>query len=450
MNYIYLLLVVLAGVLLLCIITSRKVLLSPQFGFTVGFFISVTYSLFYIKKWNLVLSIATFKVIGGGVLLFFIVSTIVQLMYKSPTNNLSSKKSMNRVLNSLEISIYKQVDIWKLFIMLCFQLLTLIWLFLFLRRLTGGGFADSIAYYRNSMFSESKMTLPKLLFHARAFCIASSYVWSYLFLSNLMLENGKRKKGKWKYKFLLLCNLLISCVISIMLGGRGGLIQIIIAFIVQLYFLLGERNQWKNVLSLKTVGIVVLIGMGTMLSFQGIGLLIGRTSDIDIGEYIAVYISAEIKNLDTFIREENYGSDIYNNQTFIYLINAFSGKLGLPNWQHDLDLPFRYYGTHPLGNVATVFLPFLYDYGYMGIFLLIPPMAIFSQIVFQHALKSHNTEKHVFPISVIMYSYVFFEVFFSLFSNKFYENIVSTNFIYTLLYWKILQCFLDPILKLKK
>ena len=436
MNYIFSLVLFLAVILFLCLVTSKKVFLTPQFGFTIGFFISVIYAIFYIKKWGLYLSKGTFWVIGGGVLLFFIVSIITQWLYKIFPIYSSKKQSMSQILSSCGIPINKTIDNWKLVVMVGFQSVTLLWLILYLHRLPGRGLVGSIAYFRNSMFSSQALTLPKALFHMRALCIASAYVWAYLFLRNLIIE--KREK---KYRILLIANFLISCFISVLLGGRGGLIQIIIASVVQMYFILGEKNNWEKVLNLKTVGIIALIGCGVMASFQGLGFLLGRTSNVDVAEYLAVYISAEVKNLDTFIRRGNFGSDIYHNQTFISMINAFSGKLGLPNWQHDLDLPFRYYGVHPLGNVATTFLPFLYDYGYKGVFLLVPPMAVFSQIVFQHALNGNRRKNHAFSFTIVMYSYVFFTIFFSLFSNKFYENIVSTSFIYTLIYWEILQLF---------
>lgn len=445
MNYIFSLLLLLAAILFFCLITSKKVLLTPQFGFTIGFFISVVYAIFYIKKWGLYLDKRTFWVIGGGVLLFYIISVIIQWLYRIMPIYASDKQPFSQLLSLFGIQINKKIDNWKLAIMAGFQLVTLLWLLFFLHRLTGRGLVGSILYYRSSMFSNQSITLPKLLFHFRALCIASAYVWEYLFLKNLIIE-----KNETRYLIWLVVNFLISSVISVLLGGRGGFVQIIIAFVVQMYFILGKKNNWKKVLSLKTVGIVALIGCGVLLSFQGLGLLLGRTSNVDVTEYIAVYISAEIKNLDTFIRMGNFGTDIYHNQTFISLINAFSGKLCLPNMHHELDLPFRYYGKYPLGNVATTFLPFLYDYGYKGVLLLVPPMAIFSQIVFQHALNRNHNDKHAFSLTIVVYSYVFFSIFFSLFSNKFYENIVSINFIYTLIYWGILQWFLSAKFVIKK
>ena len=106
---------------------------------------------------------------------------------------------------------------------------------------------------------------------------------------------------------------------------------------------------------------------------------------------------------------------------------------------HDykLDLPFRNINGLNLGNVYTTFYPYIYDFGYIGEFLLVLIMAIISQVIYE-LTKNAKTNTHPL-LSVLVYSNIINCLILSFFSNKFYENIISIEMIKKVIFWILLN-----------
>ena len=85
-----------------------------------------------------------------------------------------------------------------------------------------------------------------------------------------------------------------------------------------------------------------------------------------------------------------------------------------------------------MGNVYTTFYSFAYDFGYLGIIVLTALMGFFSELVYEKALKIK--ESFASMLLVIYSSFISYQLVFSFFSDKFYEEVLTPGTITTAIY----------------
>lgn len=419
-----------------CLGFSKRQVLTPQFGFCLSFLISTTYAILYVEEWSLDPSPGTFWTLLGGGLLFFVVSIIVGYVYDLMHKK---EKRLIRIKHKDPSTNVINIDNWKLIFFGIIQLFTLLLIIRFFSSISIGSLSATIYYYRHTnLFTEDIIRLPRHVVYLRHFSVASGYVWTYILINKFIY---KSKKGR----ILLLVNIVISIVNGVILGGRTPAMVLIVAAGVQYYFIAQKKNGWSRVIKIKQVIKIMAICVVVLIAFEESVLLLGRTLNYDFGEYLAIYLSAEIKNLDIFIREGRFGAGPEKWQTLIYVVNALE-SIGISRGlYHKLDIPFQRVNGHSLGNVATTYYAFLYDGGYFAVFLFITIMAIISQIAYKKAVVSRKTEDGTISIPVIAYSYIYFTLLFSFFSNKFYEMLFTREYIRYLIFWYLLILFIKKV-----
>ena len=331
----------------------KKALLSPQIGYCGGFLLQTIYALFWQEKYDICLSEDTFYVLSLGAVTFTFVSWGVQLL----CGKLSIKnKSVNKNKRLGEpITIEK----WKLIGFTLFQIIVLLLVFTHIFSGTSGSVSSAInSFYRTHMLiGSSENSIPTYISLMRCICIASGYFWAYVLCHNVIYGHEVSKK-------LLLVNVLLAVLLNIITGSRSGIIEMSIAVLVYVFLIYYFKNARFLPITSKLIGkILVLLVVGLFI-FHNAATLLGRTIQVDFSENLAVYLSAEIKNLDIFIRSENVGSGygIDTNNTLVNIINSFSGSLGMPDVAHKAYSKFNFVNGYNLGNVATTYLPFVFDH----------------------------------------------------------------------------------------
>ena len=181
------------------------------------------------------------------------------------------------------------------------------------------------------------------------------------------------------------------------------------------------------------------------------GNLFGRNFNINSNDYIAAYLSAEIKNLDIFIRKGQFGqgNSFATTQTFAHITNQLAGRYGFPERAFKFDQPYNYVNGHYLGNVYSTFWAFLYDGGYVAFILLTILMASILQLVYVKVAKSKNIVNQGIKLSLVIYGYMYFESLFSFFTAWFFARTFNTSFLYYIIYWILLKIYIEKI-KIKK
>ena len=438
------LLILLIGILIVALACWRlwpDVLLTPQLGFSLCFLPGILVGFFFVKRWKMQLSPTTVVVILGGVLVFFVVSLMISLTYSRGTLGRHAYPWADR-FRPAEPG-YIRVEEWKLVLFALIQLLVLALQILYFRTLDMGGISYAIGYFRRNNLLHG-LEMPGWLINLRAVMCASTFFWLYILIRN-------RVYGLRSGSLLLAANVALGMANSLVVGSRTELFQIFVAGVVQLYFVAREKNGWQSTAAqkrkrVKIIVIVAALAVALVLSFKLIGDAMGRDTRWSYYDYMGMYFSAELKNLDTFIRAtpDRVNTSLGNNQTLIAVVNWLAPRLRHPELVHGLDIPFRTINRLSLGNVYTTFYSFYYDGGLPGVALFTAVMAAVSQLAFLWAYRPARHPGRV-RMGVIVYSYVYFTIVFSFFSNKFYEQLFNVTFLKYLLFWWVLRFYVENV-----
>lgn len=433
-----------AVVFICCYAFSYKhIIFTPQFGFAFGFFLQTAYAILWADRWRLDLHPLTGAVYAGGILLFCVVSVLIQAavcncrFYFGDPSAMFHGKRVQKAVKQKEYEKIK-IDNWKLILFLGFQFLILLLCVRFLLKFAGTrDLSEAIYQYRYlSEFSEESVKVPSYINLSRVACIAAGSFWGYYWVKKIIHKD-------YTNIVLLSANIFLSILVSVVFGSRGDAFQMLMSIGIMFYFVFEKERGFKGKIRLKQIILFVVGVAAAIFSFQAIGNLLGRNNTRDFSEYISVYLSAELKNFDTFVRRGNFGAPLSRCQTMIYAVNYIAARLRMPALVHKLDVPFMTVGKYSLGNVSTTFYAFMYDGGVWGVIGFTTLMALLGQLMYLLVVKLKNEPYTNIPL--IIYSYVYYTFVFSFFSNKFYETVFNIKFVRFVIIWYILKFFVERI-----
>lgn len=412
------------ALLCFCQITSKKVIFTPEFCFVVCFLPQLIYALFYVEKWNFNLSIYTMFVYIIGVTTF----VFGALLYKSYFLKKEIVNKKNNNINKIELSNS------FLLLFLFFQMIAFVIVSQAIEQATGRtNLVEAIEMF-GFLSKGSGIEMANIPGKMNMICYTSSFLWSYYLIHSLVY---KYKSSK----ILLFLNLILSIVHHVVTGSRGGVIELIGASLIFWYLFRGESRNWEKIISFKVVFKGIVLAIFCLIGFRfSLGLL-GRsaTAGETISDYVARYLSAPLKNIDIKIRSGAMGvTRIFEWKTISSLLAFFSKFLGF-----DYSLILGDASTYMdingfgLGNVYTIYYPMIQDLDFFGPIIFIFLMSIICEILFVHAMKTAKNESEYthLRISVVIYGYVFSKLIFSFFSNRFYDNVISTGMIWCIIFW---------------
>lgn len=426
----YILFILLLIFLFISYSTFDQDIMSPAFVFTSSFTFCVGWAIAYANKWNLSLHVNTFLTIFSGVFLFVLFSWLTHFLFVNMKVLGNSRK--NTKLG--EINIEK----WKLIFFIIFELASIVYTIKELRHVTGiFSLTDAILNYRNETVTTGiQYSFPKVMVLMRLVTNAAGYWFSFVFANHFIVTH--------KIDIYSIIIVILSGVSNSILGGRGNSINVLMGLVVIFYFLYRAHNNIELGISFKVIIYGIISVVLILILFQQFGTVLGRVSQANPLDYLAKYCGAEIKNLDIFLQSGAFPNkfNYWGSQTFVNIIKTIGPSIGLTNVSYALDLPFLQINGYNLGNVYTTFYPYIYDFGYSGVVFLVPLMAIILQVVYENS----RVVKRGYPyLSLIIYGYMFSSIVLSFFSNKFYEQNFSLNFIMTVIIWILFDFFFCKI-----
>lgn len=439
MGYFCILFIIITYLLLLVLdrIVEKNILITPETVFLFGFIAQLAYSLLYVNEWNLELSIDTIMVyiIGSFSFCFFSVIFRNMLLYKSKKDLFEEKES-----NSHYIVISKT----KLILAAIFQLFAIVMMSRTLIQMTKAkNLASAINLY--ALLSKDRgFAVSQFVGKLNLFSYLSGFVWMYYLIHSIV----------YKYKnnrILIVLNLVLSFISNMLTGSRGGVIQVIITGLFCYYMLWEEKNNWRKRISTKSFIKIISLAIMVLIFFSASLKWLGRSTSVtSTNDYIGIYLSAEIKNLDIKIRDGciKYTS-IENWKTLNKLFSKVSSIFGWNVEKYYADAStYIMYNKKSLGNVYTIYYAFISDLGFFGLVFFGAIMAFVSQFIFAMALKK---DKSIYTLNTykLINAYILTMIFFSFFSNWFFDFIFSTGFIWCLITWVGLKLLLEWNKKIK-
>lgn len=265
--------------------------------------------------------------------------------------------------------------------------------------------------------------IPSLLYNMLT---GIAYIFSYILAAEFTFR-GRHFSVSALATFLL-------CTLGILVSGsRTAVLGPVIALVVSMILL---REQTKGKIRIGSIplkyilGIPALVALVIWLGYASTSL-IGRKIDQTPMDYIAVYLGAPLMNLNQAMSNGLPPSNYFGQFSLKYLYMSLAQGGILPADASVGAFPYIGYAGYFMGNVYTTYYAFLADFGYGGCLIAVVLMAVIMQLVFENAVQNGLT-KHI-PIAAIAYLYLGFNLFMSFFSSNFYQNLISTGFIKSVL-----------------
>lgn len=398
-----------------------KSIAAPPVLFCLGFLLCVLNSINYYEEWGLdKFHINTFGVLSIGISLFTITALIIK-------RNVSTSQKVR--YKEIEVDIPIKI----LLFYIIFQIGVYVLVFKELQRLTG--YADfatvvSTVNYMNKFDETETISLP--LFTRLLYKITNtlSYILSYLGVKTILNPQSSKQ-----IKLLYILIMGLSVFGPLLFGGRGGSIRIIWLIAFLFYFIYEERRKWNFSIPKKMIIIAFSATVLLVYFWSNFAVLLGREHEEGKNKEerfynIAIYCGAQVKNLDLYLNENSIqqNNDLIGYATFSNLYSRF-----IPNVKGKIIhlFQFRDYKGYQLGNVYTCFQSYIYDFGYLGVLLII----IFSYFLTKLWCKIRYLNPPNKVILICIYCMLSYSTFFSFFSEGFFTSVVSTSFISQLILW---------------
>lgn len=421
---------------LLLAITSylifRRDILAPCTLFAGGFLFSLSWALLYSPNWVFSLHDETFFVVLFALLTFIIVAGVVHLVFVKPKRRRIASNAESEVVAEGNLTHFQLPFI----VIASISLLQLVVLLLTYSKICqlfpSDGLLTSISWYNNAIkFStdtsiETYLGFP--LAPLRTFMICVGYVTTFYFANSIVNKRWNLETAFLSFSFLL------SVAIQMSTGGRLPVVLQLFLLLVCALYCYRRINGKDFVVPKKAKRILfVSIVLGLVL-FELSAALIGRASDRDPLEYLAIYLGAQIPNLDQFIQSSGQHSHgVFGYMTFISLNNWIGAKFNIGSLVYTFDQPFLRMNLREMGNVYSILYSFYYDFGFAGVVPLTGLMAFVSQFVYEKwSVKKLSLMTPSFL--TLVYGDIAYCVFMSFYCNRFYEDLFCVAFLYQLVY----------------
>ena len=422
---IWLLLVLLTLMLFLSFHLNQKDILSPAFIFTASFVFSVFWACLYAKEWELGLHMNTFLLLFFGILEFNVLCVLFHKLYIRchssfgiHQNDYFAKLYIPSWLKLAYLAVVAAVCAGTVFVLTRWAGLPL------------SKFIEAGRQYDNMKFDEvSSFKFPSWLSTGRVLVEAGCYWFGYDFFNRLICSR--------KFDWISFSIVLLSIACNLLTGQRSGAFNLLLANAFFCFFIIQKKKNSKKFLSMRGLIVLVLIVFAALGSFRTVGVLMQRNISKNTMDYLAMYLGAEIKNLDIFLQGERPVSEIWGMQTFQPLILSLAPKFGYNIPSYNIDLPYQKVNGFGLGNVYTIFYPFIYDFGYGGAFILVAFMAFLSQ--FSYEIAGHSRNRSAALLFAMIYGSMFSSLIFAFFSNKFFGNCFTIGFAKKIIFWVLFE-----------
>lgn len=395
----------------LAFIVSNQDIMAPSVMMCVMFIVSTMAAILNINNWSIDYNMLTVFVLATGIGSFILTEMVIR--------SVCLRKKLKTGFREGSFSHIKDISIepWLLIVMLLFNLLVINRYYTEVRRIVG-------AYGRNpsnvvwsyrvivtslALRSDASVEMTSTLLNQ---CIkvvsAVGYVTGYVLLRKIVFFGYKGKQN-----ILYIIVIITSLILGLIGGGRTGVIDFVCAMLIEFYILWNQKYEWKKNFSWKyiRIGFVMLI-IGIPVFYYSL-LLIGRSTDKTLFDYISNYIGGSIQNFNLYVQENGtiVQSDSWGEETFtgIYVL---LNKLGISAPVKNINLEFRSLNAYIRGNVYTFFRRPLHDFGLAGMCIFSSCVSFIYSWLYYGKIKNRTYYSKVEYVT-ILYGYFYYEVIYS-------------------------------------
>lgn len=251
----------------------------------------------------------------------------------------------------------------------------------------------------------------------------------------ILVNNYFAKSFKKNYGIVLCLCVITYVFLTLLSGERTSMVRIIgIVFIS--FGVFWKRKNPRKTFPVRHLAIGLLIFVGILYAFSAIRFFVGRSSQLELVDYIAFYFGSPLYNFDYGINHSYY-LDANNGHTFLGLVNNLA-RLGIGEVTsvHRVNISNSSLGIF-FGNTYTCMFDYYADFGIIGVIVLMAIFGIF--ITYMYCSAMYSSKNTIYKTAV----YTFFgtSVIFAAFTEQFYGTYIAVNTIIALLAIRLVLIF---------
>lgn len=260
----------------------------------------------------------------------------------------------------------------------------------------------------------------------------------FALVHNICFKNLKKKD------FLLVLIIFLDIIYSLLNSNRSDLLVLLAESVYLIYFFWNMRTGWSKNINSKIIYLGVRLLAVFIILFLALAVFLGRRSnisDLNIVDYITIYISSAIRNFDLFIGSFTGTNTIFGRETFFPLNRLLYNFFGIGEY-YSITLSFNSISGMNIGNIYTAFRRYYSDFGILGIVVLPGFLGYFFSSMY-NKVKARAKKGQV-SYQMILFSYLSTSLFYMPIEDRFfiYDLALSRIAVYILLYilFKFIVC----------
>lgn len=238
---------------------------------------------------------------------------------------------------------------------------------------------------------------------------------------------------KFQAKDVVYGLIILACIIfSLIDSNRGSLLQMLAIGMYLMYFFLNMYYGWNKKVNLLILKKGIKIFILFIVLFVALAVGIGRyksLSDMDIVNYVTIYISSGVRNFDLFL-EDPVSSEIWGKETFAGFNRFLAHRFGIGEI-YGAPLEFRSILGKNIGNIYTAFRRYYADFGISG--LIIFPMLLSAFFTAMYIYNRSKAYKDKLGVSVLVFAYLSRAIFYMPIDDTFFEFDITLGRLFEIL-----------------
>ena len=426
-GYLIYFIIIIAGLWIVGLIISGD-LFSPVSIFCLMFLFSSFCALYSTNKWNFAMSFDTFRALSYGVISFFVPSILLHIATRRKREKIFSQNNSNEDDSNSECQLVKVSSNKALLTVLIFLICSVVYYFFLIRAVGGGIKLSRIAsVYRNALASgiENQISFIGRLMMLIIRAIANVLVC--IIINNIFATRNIRN-----HSIILTICCLGYIITTVMSGERTSAIRFIGIAVLSFSILWQRNSHYKRLVNVKYIIISVLGALILLYAFSAIRYFVGRSSQLNVFDYISMYAGGPIYSFDRFINSFIKPS-FTGIRTFVGLHNNFA-RLGFGTLTsiHRDTVVIESLSIY-IGNVYTCFYDYYQDFGPLGMVILV---ACYSCIINGMYNRAKFAEERVL-LKTIEYTFFSTTLFFVSFTEQFFSSYITISTVEFLIILKI-------------
>ncbi len=427
----YVLLIALLLLLFLNIIPVFKFeLLYPPVIFTLMFLFCTSVGLIRYNDWRLYeYSSDTVCLIMLGVCSFVIMGFVARLFERNIPKCLSGYRRERLEISRLYVAFFIILGIVG----------NLLFFFYIKRVVVALGYdSSSLSRLLNSYYNikvalknTGEYGIPRIVTVLNYIVNVNALLALYVLLHNFCFKVAKKED------FWLLILVGLWPVQLLLNSARGNILILLAETVYLLYFFWNTYYGWNKKTQKKILKWGIIFFASFLALFLVLTVFLGRRSsfeELDIIDYLTIYISGGIRNFDLFLKEPVLSSD-FGRESFPAVHRFLYNHFGIGEL-YSLGLEFRAIDGKNIGNIYTAFRRFYADFGTLGIVILSGFLGYFFS--FLYVKIKEKCYKNKFDFTIILFCCISKEIFYMAIEDTLFISELSFNGLFRLIMMYIL------------